>query len=207
MNLVDLNNLYICPIRPLSNGPSVPYTDKNTSHNYLPLYDNLLSPIRQSATKVLEVGIGDFGQKNGGSLILWRKYFPNATIYGLDILPITRVLDELISDDKVTSHTEINAYDTEFVKKNFLDKNIKFDFMLDDGPHTLESMKKFIILYSPLLKDEGVLIIEDIKDTKWFNELIKITPENLKPFRKSYDLRKNMMKTDDLVFTIDKIIR
>ncbi len=189
MKLVDLNN---------------PYTDKNTSHSYLPLYDSLLSPIRQNAKTVLELGIGDFGPKNGGSLLLWRKYFPNATIYGLDILPITRVLDELIEDDKVILHTEIDAYDAEFVRKNFLDKNITFDFMLDDGPHTLESQKKFITLYAPLLKKEGILMIEDVQDVGWFNELEKITPENLKPFINFYDLRKNKGRWDDLVFTINK---
>lgn len=46
------------------------------------------------------MGIGDFGAKNGGSIKLWRDFFTNATIYGLDILPINRVIDELLNDEK-----------------------------------------------------------------------------------------------------------
>ena len=63
-------------------------TDKNTTHSYLELYERLLQKKKNSAKYVLEVGIGDFGPKNGGSIKLWRDYFPNATIYGLDILPL-----------------------------------------------------------------------------------------------------------------------
>ena len=42
------------------------YTDKNSRHSYLPFYETLLKPIKDSATNILEVGIGDFGEKNGG---------------------------------------------------------------------------------------------------------------------------------------------
>ena len=42
-----------------------------------------------------------------------------------------------------------DAYNKNFVNKNF--SNIKFDMILDDGPHTLESMQKCVKLYSPLL--------------------------------------------------------
>ena len=42
-------------------------TDKNTTHSYLPLYQKLLISKKETAKNVLEVGIGDFGEKNGGS--------------------------------------------------------------------------------------------------------------------------------------------
>jgi hypothetical protein len=70
------------------------YTDKNSTHSYLNLYDTLLFSKKHTAKNVLEIGIGDFGEKNGGSIIMWRDYFTNATIHALDILPIDRVLDE-----------------------------------------------------------------------------------------------------------------
>ena len=50
-------------------------TDKNTTHSYLPLYQTLLKSKKESAKNVLEVGIGDFGEKNGGSIKLWKDYF------------------------------------------------------------------------------------------------------------------------------------
>ena len=92
-----------------------------------------------------------------------------------------------------------------FVKSNLED--IKFDYMLDDGPHTLESMEDFIKLYTPLMSKNGILIIEDIQDIDWIDQLKNITPENLKQYIKVYDLRKNKGRYDDIVFTIDRIIR
>lgn len=48
MRLLDLNNKY---------------TDKDTTHSYLDLYDILLKPLQHTATHVLEVGIGNFEEK------------------------------------------------------------------------------------------------------------------------------------------------
>jgi hypothetical protein len=49
-------------------------TDKNTSHSYLELYQRLLSSKRFTARNVLEIGIGDFGEKNGGSVKMWKDF-------------------------------------------------------------------------------------------------------------------------------------
>lgn len=179
-------------------------TDKNTRHSYLPLYEQLLKSKKETATNVLEVGIGDFYDKNGGSIKLWLDYFTKAKIYGLDILPIDRVIDELLNNDRVVLHTSVDAYNEDFFNANFLSKNIKCDFMLDDGPHTLESMKIFIKLYSQLMTDDGILIIEDVQDWEWIDILKNETPEHLKQFIKVYDLRANKDRYDDIVFTIDK---
>ena len=179
-------------------------TDKNTTHSYLQLYQKLLISKKETAKNVLEVGIGDFGEKNGGSIKLWRDFFTNATIYALDILPIDRVMNELLNDDRVILYTSSDAYDNKFFTTHFLNKNIKCDFMLDDGPHTLESMKQFIKLYSQIMTDDGILIIEDVQSWDWIDTLKNEVPENLKQFIKVYDLRQNKNRYDDIVFTIDK---
>jgi len=179
-------------------------TDKNTTHSYLPLYQKLLEGKKHTAKNVLEIGIGDFGEKNGGSIKLWRDFFTNATIYGLDILPIDRVIDELLNDNRVILYTSTDAYNEQFFISNFLNKNIKCDFMLDDGPHSLESMKQFIKLYSQIMTDDGILIIEDVQSINWINILKNEVPEHLKQFVKVYDLRSNKNRYDDIVFTIDK---
>jgi hypothetical protein len=179
-------------------------TDKNTTHSYMDLYESLLSDKKETAKHVLEVGIGDFGYKNGGSVKLWRDYFTNAMIYGLDILPIDRVIDELIHDPRVVLYTSTNAYNEQFFYENIRNKNIQFDFMLDDGPHTLDSMKKFIQLYSHVMTDDGILIIEDVQDWEWLDILRAEVPDHLKQFVHVYDLRANKGRYDDIVFTIDK---
>lgn len=190
MRLVDLVN----------NG----LTDKNTTHSYMELYETLLSDKKDTAKYVLEVGIGDFQYKNGGSIKLWKEYFTNATIYGLDILPKDRVIDELIHDPRVVLYTSTDAYNEQFFNENIRDKNLQFDFMLDDGPHTLISMKKFIQLYSQVMTDDGILIIEDVQDWAWLDILRAEVPDHLKQYVHVYDLRSNKGRYDDIVFTIDK---
>ena len=179
-------------------------TDKNTTHSYLNLYEELLNKKKKTAINVLEIGIGSFGPKNGGSIKLWRDYFKNAKIHALDILPIQFVMDELINDERVILYTEINAYDKQFFEKNFLNKNIKCDFLLDDGPHTLESMISFIKLYSQIMTDDGILIIEDVQSLDWIQILRNKVPDDLKKYVKVYDRRKIKNIRDDIVFTIDK---
>ncbi len=180
------------------------FTDKNTTHSYLDLYQELLESKKETATNVLEIGIGDFVDKNGGSVKMWRDFFTNATIYGLDILPIDRVIDDLLNDNRVVLYTSTDAYNNDFVKTNFVDKNIKFDFMLDDGPHTLESMKQFINLYLRLMTHDGIMIIEDVQSIDWIDILRNEVPPHLQQFVKIYDLREVKNRYDDIVFTIDK---
>jgi hypothetical protein len=41
-----------------------------------------------------------------------------------------------------------------YLKNTFLNKNVKLDLLVDDGPHALECMKPFINLYSQTLADD-----------------------------------------------------
>ena len=174
-------------------------TDKNTIHSYLPLYEKLLINKKNTAKNVLEIGI-----HHGGSIKLWSDYFTNANVYGLDIMDIDNIWDEIKNKQNIKLYTSTDAYDINFFIKDFLNKDIKFDFMLDDGPHTLESMISFINLYSQVMTHDGILIIEDIQSWDWIDILIKQVPEHLKKFIKIYDLRSNKNRYDDIVFIIDK---
>jgi hypothetical protein len=177
-------------------------TDKNTTHSYLPLYQQLLVDKKNTAKNVLEIGI-----LSGGSIKLWSDFFTNADVYGLDLIHIDDVWEGIKNNPKIKFHTSTDAYNEEFFITNFLNKNIKFDFMLDDGPHSLESMKQFIKLYSQIMTDDGILIIEDLQGWDWVDMLTNVVPENLKQFVKSYDLRDVKDRYDDIVFTIDKRIQ
>jgi hypothetical protein len=174
-------------------------TDKNTSHSYLSLYQKILEKKKDTAKNILEIGI-----QRGGSIKLWHDYFVNATIYGLDTMNEETVWDEIKNNDRITLYCSHDAYNTDKFKTTFLDKDIKFDLLLDDGPHTLESMKTFIKLYSQIMADDGLLIIEDVQNWNWIDKLKEVVPEELKKYVKEYDLRKNKNRSDDIVFTIDK---
>lgn len=176
-------------------------TDKNTTHSYLNLYQSLLSKKRNTATDVLEIGIGviDYICGDGGSIKLWHDYFPNATVHAVDIKHIDTVWSGIKNNNRIVLHTSIDGYTQSFVDS----LPCKFDLVLDDGPHTLDTMKKCIQLYLPLLKEDGILIIEDVQDVQWFSVLQAEVPEKFKKFIKIYDLRKNKGRYDDLVFTVD----
>lgn len=173
-------------------------TDKNTTHSYIRLYENILNKKKETSKNILEIGID-----RGGSIKLWSEYFTNATIYALDIMDINNVWDGIKNKNNIILYTSLNAYDPIFVNNIFMNK-IKFDFMLDDGPHTLESMINFIELYSPLMADDGILIIEDVQSLDWLDKLKNAVPEHLKAYIKTYNLIKNKNRYDDIVFTIDK---
>ena len=177
------------------------FTDKNTTHSYLGLYQELLVDKKETAKHVLEVGIS-----RGGSIKLWHDFFTNATVYGIDIIPVEYIWDELKSLNNTVLYVSTDAYDETFFKSTFLDKGIKCDFMLDDGPHTIESMIQFIKLYSQLLTEDGILIIEDVQEIEWLETLRDSVPDELKQYVKTYDLRENKGRYDDIVFTIDKRI-
>ena len=174
-------------------------SDKNTTHSYLSLYQDLLNDKKESARTVLEVGI-----YNGGSIKLWDDFFTNATVYALDIMDYELVWDKLKNNEKIKIFSSTDAYDESIFNSTFLDKGITFDFMLDDGPHTLESMKQFIKLYSKLMTDDGILIIEDVQSIDWIQILTDVVPEHLKKYIMVYDLRDNKGRYDDIVFSINK---
>jgi len=201
--LKDNINFYNINNKTLNELVNNKHTDKNTTHSYLNLYENLLSTKKYTAKNILEIGIGYPGG-NGGSIKMWNDYFVNANIYALDIQYINDIWDEIKNKDRIKLFTSIDAYDEINFKELFLDKNIKFDMMLDDGPHSLESMKQFIKLYSQLMTDDGILMIEDVQDIEWIEELKLVVPDHLKEYIQSYDLRSNNNRYDDIVFTINK---
>lgn len=172
-------------------------TDKNTVHSYLPLYQTLLENKKYTASNILEVGVC-----GGGSIKLWSDFFVNSTVYGVDIMPMNHVWSELKNNPRIVIHASTDAYNPTVFNTHF--RGMKFDFMLDDGPHSLESMMQFIRLYSQIMTDDGILIIEDVQSWDWIELLKEVVPDVLKPFIKVYDLRPNKNRYDDIVFTIDK---
>jgi hypothetical protein len=181
-------------------------TDKNTCHSYLPVYQKLFESKKYDNNSILEIGIGDPKQnkENGSSIELWHDYFENSIIHGLDIIPVSDVNDRIINKERIKLYTSVDAYDTAFIKNKFINNNIKFDILIDDGPHTLDSMIFFVKHYLPLLKDDGILVIEDIPDINWIQILTENTPEDLRQYINVADLRKIKNRWDDIMFIIKK---
>lgn len=132
-------------------------------------YNDLFTDIKKDFLDILEIGI-----HNGDSIRLWDDFFCNGNIICLDINKNEKT-EDLEHREKVTCLYE-DAYSLQTVKKLSAKK---FDIIIDDGPHTLESFEFFIDFYFPLLKDNGIFIIEDIIDTSWSQNLLDRLPKNV----------------------------
>ena len=166
-------------------------TDKNTIHSYLATYEKLFEPIKEKTRNVLEIGIW-----KGGSIKLWSDYFKNSRIHAIDIMYPP---EYIIGYPRVTCYGG-DAYSKQFVE--IMSAN-KYDVIIDDGPHTLESMCFTARYYSDLLTSDGILVIEDIQDIEWCKDIKEALPENLRNFSYIVDLREEKGRYDDILFIVD----
>lgn len=105
---------------------------------------------------------------------------------------------DILKLKRVKCFFNTDAYDEKF-SNTITDYNV----IIDDGPHTLESMKTFITLYSKCIKLDGFLIIEDIQDIEWCQELTKLVPENFTTTVK--DLRHVINRYDDIMLIMKRV--
>lgn len=167
-------------------------TDKHTCHTYDTVYDDLFKSKQTTAKNILEIGVCE-----GGSIISWYEYFENATVTGVDLskyqgeIPVSERIRLVYGD----------AYTDEMVE--FLSDR-KYDIIIDDGPHTLESMQVFASKYANLLEDDGILVIEDVQDITWVKEIIPFFPSELQKFVMVIDLRLAKGRWDDILIVLKK---
>jgi 8-demethyl-8-alpha-L-rhamnosyltetracenomycin-C 2'-O-methyltransferase len=141
-------------------------------HSYTPLYNTLLSPLRETTQYVLEIGIGNIplmkpivgnDYKPGASLRMWRDYFPKAQIVGCDILPSVLFNDEerirTFFADQSKKSSLVELMDT------LTKEEIPYlDIIVDDGSHKEEHMcLSFETLWKYVKPHGGIYIIEDIR--------------------------------------------
>lgn len=133
-------------------------------HPFTPFYFDLFKDRRQSIKKVLEIGIGYKEMSNtrphrtGASLLMWRQFFPNAQIYGVDIYP-----GAIFNDKK-----RIKTFLCDQSKKDDLLKLIKdmgsdIDLVIDDGSHRKEDQIFTCLTLLPIINKKVIYIIEDVK--------------------------------------------
>jgi len=124
--------------------------------NYLDVYDYYLKHMRNSNISLLELGILD-----GNSLRMWKTYFQNGVIYGVDINPHSMVSGE----DRI--FTYMCSQDSKEVLNTYF-RNDSIDIIVDDASHVNElTLKSFDILF-PKVKSGGYYIIEDL-ETSYLN--------------------------------------
>ena len=131
-------------------------TDKVGVHNFngrnfLDIYERHFDHLRSEAVNIMELGI-----LNGSSLRVWKDYFENGNVIGVDIDPNRKVHEQ----DRVKVY--IGSQDSlELSKQIQSDYSEGFDIIIDDASHinslTLESFN----LYFSQVKPGGYYVIED----------------------------------------------
>jgi predicted O-methyltransferase YrrM len=134
-------------------------SDKGNVHSYLPVYEEILAPYRETAKNILEIGLF-----NGASLLMWEQYF-TGKVYGVDcdVKPHGGMADLTGLIDK---HNILifNAEDPAEVEKHF--KGIKFDVIIEDAGHHVEQQMNLFNILKDYLADGGLYIIEDLQDVR-----------------------------------------
>ena len=69
--------------------------------NYFAIYESYFDKFRKRNARVLEIGI-----QYGGSLKMWKEYFGNAKIFGIDINPDCKNLEEQNIDIQIGSQND-----------------------------------------------------------------------------------------------------
>lgn len=138
-------------------------TDKwGAWHWYTRHYDQHFAPLRHDALKLLEIGIGGYADPaaGGGSLRMWKNYFPRALVYGMDIYDKTG-----IEESRIQTVVGSQA-DPEFLSR-FAEENGPFDIVIDDGSHLNEHVLISFEALFPHVRPGGWYVIEDTQTAYW----------------------------------------
>jgi hypothetical protein len=119
---------------------------------YLPIYEQLLGPLRRRAFTLLELGVW-----GGHSLEMWRDAFPRATIMGVDLIPPDLDLGPRVH---IIRGDQTDAELMQRLRNEYAPDG--FDVIIDDASHMgITTARSIQILYAEHLRPGGLYCIED----------------------------------------------
>ena len=138
--------------------------NKDGNHGYFSLLHNLTSNI--------EGTIVELGNREGlGILSIYDALGENSELYTLDIVDDVRFInDKIKSDSRVHILNDFNSLDADRIEKTFEKKSISMIFL--DTIHTYEQVTQELKLWEPYMKDDCVILVDDIRNyvpgnSKW----------------------------------------
>lgn len=137
------------------------FNDKNTVHSYLPIYEEIFAPYRETAERVCEIGLFD-----GHSLRMLEEYFRTEDVYGIDcdeqphggMADLRPMIKEGIHDIYILDAADENSVEMFFPKTEY-----QFDVVIDDAAHNLEQQMKIYSIWKERLTPGALYVIEDIQ--------------------------------------------
>ena len=124
---------------------------ENSGHDYLRMYSKFLEPRRDSARKVLEIGV-----QKGNSIRMWQEYFPFATIFGLDINPNALRTSGPRIEIRLVDQSDAAALSA------FAAAEGPFDVIIEDGSHIWSHQITSLQTLLPHVTPGGVYVVEDL---------------------------------------------
>lgn len=137
-------------------------TDKWGIHRYTPHYERHLQHLRGDRFTLLELGIGGYQRRrrSGASMKMWRWFFPQATIVGLDIEDKSFV-------DQGPIHTYLGDQTDPEILHRIVEEHGAPLVVVDDGSHVPAHVRESFRILFPLLPDGAIYCIEDIQTSYW----------------------------------------
>ncbi|MCE6995351.1 class I SAM-dependent methyltransferase [Saccharothrix sp. S26] len=127
-------------------------------HWFTPHYEWHLAGRRHERLRILDIGVGGFEGRDtgGGSMLMWRRYFPRAVIFGMDIF------DKSGLDQPRIKTLRGDQNDEEWLDRVATEHG-PFDIVIDDGSHVNEHVRtSFGVLFEKHLRPGGIYVIEDM---------------------------------------------
>ncbi|WP_018156590.1 CmcI family methyltransferase [Demetria terragena] len=138
-------------------------TDKwSTRHRYTGHYERHLGYLRNEQFTLLEIGIGGYARdgQGGASLRMWKEFFPNARIIGLDIEDKSFAREDRIE-------TVVGSQDDQEVLRRIAASAPDLQVVIDDGSHVNDHILATFNILFPLLPAGGHYMIEDTQTSYW----------------------------------------
>lgn len=135
-------------------------TSDKRQHRFGHMYAEYFDPIKYDKVAFLEIGL-----RGGDSIALWRNFFPNARIYGLDKGQFFQGFRSHAGDEnvKIFVGDQANATFLRQMKEVIRREVGSLDFLIDDGGHTMRQQQTSLIELLPIVKPGGYYFIEDLE--------------------------------------------
>jgi hypothetical protein len=137
-------------------------TDKWGSHWYTQHYQRYFAPLRKNRLNILEIGVGGYerSEAGGGSLRMWKAYFRKSRIVGIDLYDKVQLSEHRI-DIRQCDQTDSEAL------LRLSREYGGFDIIIDDGSHLNEHVIKTFGVLFPMLRQNGIYVVEDTQTAYW----------------------------------------
>ena len=142
----------------ISNGADKGSTHHVKGHDFARHYERAFAAFREKAIRLLEIGCG-----GGESMRMWLEYFPNAFIFGVDVVEKTNPWNTPGSEVHPRyKFLHGNQSDPVMWKCLVANWGAPFDIIVDDGSHMSDDVLNCFTFTWPLVKSGGFYCIEDL---------------------------------------------